>query len=301
MTTQVLAYCIEIRKSRSFTKAAEKFHVTQQAMSNQVKNLEYELGFPLFVRNNKTVLTTEAGEVFLSEARAILDHLDSVVEEGKALSEGKKGCIRIAYNGPSSKRYLSAIVKEFYRAYPEMDVFLKLVPQKDLFHEIGLGVYDIITAGDFIDMDPGEFQTMQWDGGDMVAVVGKAHPLSGCEMIEPSQLWNDEFYTLSLNSDIVMRKVCLDRCRALLGYVPRKIRYIEDTDSIDIMLSGGRGFTLLNGHLGGYYKPAVLSFVKINGPSVRQHVRFVWRKDNQNPALAMFLEVADKVRQRFQE
>jgi DNA-binding transcriptional LysR family regulator len=72
-----LGYFIEIARQRSFTRAAERLHMAQPALSQQMKNLESELGTALFIRGRKEIQLTAAGKAFLPRAEALLTQAEA--------------------------------------------------------------------------------------------------------------------------------------------------------------------------------------------------------------------------------
>src|SRR5204862_7538575 len=86
---------VAIAESGTFTAGAERVHITQAAISMQIRQLENETGTRLFVRAPRRVLLTEAGEYLLERARVILREHDAALEELAALTGAHKGRLRI--------------------------------------------------------------------------------------------------------------------------------------------------------------------------------------------------------------
>src|SRR6478736_9516415 len=78
-----LRYFVAVAEMENVSRAALKLHVSQPALSRQVRDLEEELGFPLLERSAKSVRLTEAGRMFLSEARAVLQRADEAVKAAR--------------------------------------------------------------------------------------------------------------------------------------------------------------------------------------------------------------------------
>lgn len=87
MELRQLRYAAEVAKHQSFSRAAEALFVTQQTLSQQIRRLEDELGFPLFARSTRKVALTEKGAVLLREAERVLAALDALEREAAALRE----------------------------------------------------------------------------------------------------------------------------------------------------------------------------------------------------------------------
>lgn len=294
MTTDVLTYCIDIAKSKNFTETARKHHLSQQALSQQVKNLEYELGIQLFERSNRSFCVTSAGVVFLKKAELALQMLDDALYSARAYAEGKQGYLSLGYNGPSSQRYLSLILEEYQKFYPEVEVSLFTGTNQTVVDKFRRGEVDLIAVGDFETFEPELYDTLNWKGGVVNAVVGNSHPFAQLEYVTSEQLLEETYCSLDFTKNPVMLERSMERCASILGKQPDKIRYLESTDSIDIMVASGNGYTLLNSDLAGFYRTARLRFIPIKGCTVRHNHVFVWRKRASNPSLSGFLRIAQE-------
>ena len=89
MELRHLRYFVAVGEEENMSRAAVKLHVSQPALSKQVRDLEDEIGFSLLQRTAKSVRLTEAGRVFLDNARAVLRHADEAVKEARAGCKGR--------------------------------------------------------------------------------------------------------------------------------------------------------------------------------------------------------------------
>src|SRR2546423_9116687 len=83
-----LRYFVAVAETENVSRAALKLHVSQPALSRQIRDLEDELGFPLLERGAKSVRLTDAGRAFLIEARAVLQRADDAVKAARAVATG---------------------------------------------------------------------------------------------------------------------------------------------------------------------------------------------------------------------
>src|ERR1700761_1528028 len=97
MELRHLRYFVAVAEDENVSRAALKLHVSQPALSRQIRDLEDELGFLLLERSAKSVRLTAAGRVFLAEARAVLQRADEAVLAARAVATGKRGEIHVGY------------------------------------------------------------------------------------------------------------------------------------------------------------------------------------------------------------
>ena len=96
MDQKQLAYFVSVAKYRNFSRAAQDFYLTQPAISHQIKMLEKELETELFVRNTKKVALTDSGELFLEDAKIILDAMDQAKQK-LSLAKEHPSVLRISH------------------------------------------------------------------------------------------------------------------------------------------------------------------------------------------------------------
>ena len=90
MELRHLRYFVAVAETENVSRAALKLHISQPGLSRQVRDLEEELGFQLLERGAKSVRLTEAGHVFLGEARAVLQRVEAAVQAARAVAAGSR-------------------------------------------------------------------------------------------------------------------------------------------------------------------------------------------------------------------
>ena len=95
MELRHLRYFIAVAEEENVSRAALKLHVSQPALSRQIRDLEEELGFLLLERSAKSVRLTEAGRAFLIEARAVLQRAEDAVNAARAIATGRRGELHV--------------------------------------------------------------------------------------------------------------------------------------------------------------------------------------------------------------
>jgi DNA-binding transcriptional LysR family regulator len=116
-----LRYFVAVATELHFGRAAERLYVSQPALSQQILNLEAELGVSLFVRNRRTVALSPAGAALLPEAQAILDRVDAATALVRSVGAGSRGRLRVAVTPALPGGMVEAVVEEFRHRYTDID------------------------------------------------------------------------------------------------------------------------------------------------------------------------------------
>lgn len=124
MELRHLRYFIAVAEEENVSRAALKLHVSQPALSRQVRDLEEELGFQLLERGAKSVRLTEAGRVFLAETREVLRRVDDAVVAAKIVATGGGGELQVGYAPSLTARILPPTLREFQASLPKIRVRL---------------------------------------------------------------------------------------------------------------------------------------------------------------------------------
>jgi LysR family transcriptional regulator, benzoate and cis,cis-muconate-responsive activator of ben and cat genes len=124
MELRHLRYFVAVAEAENVSRAALKLHVSQPALSRQIRDLEDELGFPLLERTAKSVRLTEAGRAFLGESRAVLQRADDAVRTARAIATGGRGELHLGYAPSPTARILPPTLRAFQGMLPNVRVKL---------------------------------------------------------------------------------------------------------------------------------------------------------------------------------
>jgi len=125
MELRHLRYFVAVAEEENITRAAARLYVSQPPLSRQIGDLEREIGVKLFDRGTKGIRLTEAGRIFLVEARKILQHADEAVKLVKTVALGKRGQIHVGYTATPTAEILPRTMRVFQRTHPHIRVDLR--------------------------------------------------------------------------------------------------------------------------------------------------------------------------------
>lgn len=133
-----------VAECKNITKASEMLNISQPAVTKHIKNLEEQLGSPLFIRTKKGVVLNEYGEkIFLKvkNALTLLDESEKQISEYKSMN---KGTIRVGISTSLTRKYLLKYIEKFHKIYPNIVININTDPTKELIKQLKNGLLDLI-------------------------------------------------------------------------------------------------------------------------------------------------------------
>jgi len=166
-----------VAETLNFTRAAERLHLTQAAISHQIKALETELGEPLFVRLKRGVKLSQAGKVALEYAERILDDAEALREQVSGAERALTGRVRAAAATQAFVHLFAALFESFMRANPQIELsFRTTVSTEQTMADVLNGTTDVGFAS-LLSYSPA-LQVTKLFEDELVLVVGASHPLA---------------------------------------------------------------------------------------------------------------------------
>jgi DNA-binding transcriptional LysR family regulator len=237
MDLRQLEYVIAIADTRSFTRAAERCHTAQSALSHQVARLESQLGMRLFERTSRSVTLTRAGETLLPFAIRILNEVAEAREQLDGL-DGRgtvRGHLRLGMTQTAGRVFdVVGLLGEYNRRYPEVELTIVTGPGHELIAAVRAGELDIALAGTGPGMPPAgiDFRPLGHDE-PLVAVVSDGHRLAGRKRVALRELAEtDRFVEFRVNTglrdhvDALFRAAGIDRAVAFeVGQITEMVHF----------------------------------------------------------------------------
>ncbi|MGV9316791.1 LysR family transcriptional regulator [Streptomyces sp. NPDC003691] len=143
MQFQQLLYFVAVAETRHFTRAAERVHVSQPSLSQQVRALENELGAELFSRARGNIALTEAGEALLPLARRILADADTARHEVQELVRLRRGRVRLGATPSLCTGLLPDVLRSFHDRHPGIRLLIDEGGSHDLVRRLARGALDL--------------------------------------------------------------------------------------------------------------------------------------------------------------
>jgi DNA-binding transcriptional LysR family regulator len=134
---------LSIAETLHFGRTAELIHISQPALSLQIRALEEEVGVRLFERNRRKTTLTAAGAAFRDDAAAALSQLEQAIRRARLAAHGKLGILRIGFISTAGSELVADIVRQFRELYPEVEVSLRNILTAEQVQMLETGSLDI--------------------------------------------------------------------------------------------------------------------------------------------------------------
>jgi DNA-binding transcriptional LysR family regulator len=290
MELRHLRYFLAVVEERQFVRAAGVLHVAQSALSQQIRDLERELGAELLLRDRRGVSPTPAGEVLLGHARALLERADLARAEVARMAGVISGTLRVGSGSPTGTVPLPATLAEFQRRHPAVDIALRDAPSEDLVRSLQDGTLDVALVSFAPEQLPPQVTGVLVTREPMVALVPAGHRLARQRSVSLGALADDPLITFPRGSG--MRDTIEDGFRA--AGVPRPAVTAETIDPLATLELVGQGLGLsLVPRSVGEHAAADVVVVALRRPGLRRNVTLAWTHERRaRPAVDAFLELA---------
>ena len=291
MELRQLRYFIAVAEELHFTRAAERLHIGQPPLSHAIQMLEADVGALLFMRTKRSVRMTEAGKLFLVDARRILALSDQAGETARRAHRGEAGELRIGFTFSTPLTPLFATVINRYRQqFPAVSLKLHemaTLPQLDALAQrtLDLGFVRPLETAAPADIT---LSTLRRDA--LVAVLPAALPLARKKTIAISQLKDMPFVMYPPSAGTGIYPQIFRLCRAA-GFVPRIGQVAGEASTIIGLVAAGSGVSVL---------PASFDRIRMDGVCYRAisdeaattMLLLARRSDERSPLVDAFIELA---------
>ena len=291
MELRRLRYFVAVAEELHFRRAAERLHIAQPALSQQVRKLEVELGVDLLNRTRRGVSLTSAGSVFLDEARRVLRQAEDAARAARDARSGTAGRLRIGLLADAVPAQIGGGIVRFSARFPGVEVCPETMPARRAIEDVRAGRLDIAVTG--LPAPVGGLVVTSVCEDGTVAAVADRHPLSGRASISFPQLEDIPLLLLPRAVNPAFFDGVIAACRAA-GIAP----VLTETSAPQvehalISVAGGAGVALLPASAAERFATPGVRFVPLGHPAPATEIALVTRPEAKDEALvAAFLGIA---------
>jgi len=280
MELRQLRYLEAVARHGHFTRAAEELHVAQSAVSHQVRRLEQELGVELLQRTTRSVELTAAGRLAVARAQAALAEADGISGELDELRGLVRGTIAIGALLPAGPLDLPALLGEFSRRYPGIEIEFREGTSSYMQRSLARGELDVAFVLE-ADPQPAELGRRALSEAELVLAMSPTHPLVAKAPLPIERLDGENLIAFRHGSSV---RLALDRALERAGARPRIA--LEGSDLLLIRALAAQGFGLAVVPRSFAEFPGPPLSIRSLRPAIHLPVVLLWRKRRSQPPAA---------------
>jgi DNA-binding transcriptional LysR family regulator len=292
MELRQLRYFIAVAEHLSYSKAAKELHVSISPLSRQIRQLEDEFGVRLLLRDRRRVTLSDAGRLFLQEAKSLLNHTENFSEHLRLAKAGELGVVRVGV-GLHLGDSVGSIVMEHSRRHSNVEVQCQGI--FSTMQNVALREGQIDVGFMRPPVDPVLASEILYEE-QLVALTGKSNPLAKRKSVRVKDLANETLFLPDRNVGSGLQDLTLSLF-AKAGVSPKISPLRADPGSHGevhkILLAANKGIFIVGDEITTRVDNGnVAAAVPIDDPEAKIQVYIAWRKNERSAAVLQFVDTA---------
>ena len=291
-------YFIAVAEELSLRRAAHRLHVSQPALSQQISDLEDELGLKLFKRNSRGVELTEAGRAFLTGGRRVLAAAKQAAEQAQEAAKGERGRLVIASVGPLTASFLPVVLSRFREQHPLVEITALHMNNRAQIEAVlngsimlGIGYHSFLLEED--EQEQVSSRLLLRSPVGVAFSKNRRFPKGAVPKLRDFRY--DKFISIDLAVGFGYEQWLRGFCQRVGGFEPEIATMADSADSLISMVAAGRG-VFVGAELGirgreGHWRSAI-EFRLLTEPGSYFEVFVMWKKQSEpEPTIAKFIDL----------
>ena len=285
MELRHLRYFVTLAEELHFGRAAQRLHIAQPPLSQQIRQLENELGFELFYRTKRQVQLTEAGEVFLHEVQHIFHQLEQAIQTGRQTSRGEKGKLVVGFVSSAAYNILPDILREFRSHFPDVSLELHELTTDEQLRQLDANQIDVGFVRPPVNED--KFDWKQVFQESLMVAIPQTHQLANEPVVSLKSLIDEPFILFPRFLAPGLYDSVISLCQQA-GFCPNVVQEAIQMQTIVSLVAAEMGVAIVTESLQNLQRTGVVYKPLVEGtPQVS--IAMIWRKNNTSPSLERFL------------
>lgn len=291
MDLRRLRYFVAVAEERHFTRAAVRLGIQQPPLSQQIRQLEDELGTKLLRRLTRGVELTESGALLLEDSRRILNQVERTKADVQSLARGTTGHIRVGF---ACATYFQPLVSHIIRTFRERYPGVTLTPEQSVTPRLVTGLRDNEIDVAFVWPPLDDSTGLSLDvliEEPLVAVLPSEHPLANDSTVELASLADDTFILLQRVASPGFHDAIVASCQRA-GFMLKLGQETPDIPSAALMVAAGFGVSIVPQSISQIQANGV-AYLRIEG-ELRAPIALAYRREGQSQAVRNFVAVSKR-------
>lgn len=289
-----IKYFQAVVRNNSFSEAAEECHISQSAISQQIKALETELGFPLLERKNRKFVLTPAGEHFYKKSLVLIADYEQMCREAAKIAHGDAAVLKIGYLRSYNSPEVHQALDEFSAKYPDISVQLLYGNHEELFTLLRTGGADLV-LNDQRRAFSDEYVNLILATSRMYIELATRNPVATLSSVTVQELKNIPCILVASKEQQAIEK---EFYQTIIG-IQGEILYAENLEEARMMVISGQGFLPVEGSSQAMTFGASIRRVPLcrGEEQITRNYCLFWKKDNSGYYVEAF---SDILRSKFE-
>jgi DNA-binding transcriptional LysR family regulator len=284
-----LGYFVAVAEELSFTRAAQRLHMAQPPLSQQIALLEREIGTPLFDRSRRTIRLTPAGAALLPEARRLLGDLDETVRMVRGVGEGTTGRLTVGFVPSAINGVLPDLLRRFRTTHPHVELTLREMAPDALVRAVHDGRVDVAVL--YPPISEPDLAQRHLASEELLLALPDAHPLAAAPTITLADVAGEPFI-LPERHDVPGLHAAVTALFADAGITPRIAqRGVWLVQTVLGLVAAGIGLALVPSSAATLRREGVTLHPLKEHPKSRLTLSAIWQKPTTSATLQHFLSV----------
>ena len=293
MELRHLRYFVAVAEELHFSRAAERLHIAQPPLSQQIRQLEDELGVRLFERTRRRVLLTDAGRLVLEEARRTIAQAARVISVARRSAEGAAGFLRLGFSSSAPYTTLPAILRRFRAQFPDVKLALFERSSEEQIELLAADTIDAAFVRRPIENAPESLVVKTILREPLVLALPRSHRLCRRRSVEVKALADESFILFPRHAAPGLYDQVAAICRRA-GFQPKVSQEAVQMQTIISLVSAGLGVAIVPASIRKLHRERVV-YRALSPANVTTEMAVVHDRENRSKVLQSFLHVVAEV------
>src|SRR4051812_31292030 len=288
MELRHLRYFVVVAEELHFRRAAERLHMSQPPLSQQIRALEQEIGVTLLLRNQRRVELTVAGQAFLERAREILAAVEDAARQARRVQRGQVGRLAVGFVGSAMYSFVPELLRAFHEQSPDIGLRLHELGTSEQLRQLEDGRLDV----GFVRV-PRQHPELRLETvleEPVIAALPDLHPFAARAQLTLEDLRGQPLVLLTRTGAPGLR-AALQGAIERLGGDEAITQEVSEMQTLIGLVAAGVGISIVPESVRALQRQGV-SYRYLNGDSPAVRLEMAWRAADESPVLAAFLAMA---------
>ncbi|MBD2465711.1 LysR family transcriptional regulator [Oscillatoria sp. FACHB-1407] len=290
MELRHLHYFIAVAEELHFSRAAERLCISQPPLSQQIRDLEDELGVKLFERTKRHVHLTEAGKVFLDRSYLLLAQLEQAIAATQRIGRGEVGQLAIGFVDSAMYTSLPEMLKGFREQFPEVELRLQEMTTAQQIQALYDKQIDVGIVRSAIS-EPGlSVECLLPES--LVLALPENHPFSAQTQVSLSSLADEFFILFPAKLGPLFYEQIMHSCEKA-GFRPKVAQEAVQMQTIIGLVAAGLGIAIVPASMQNFHRNGVI-YRPLQEQISNTGLYLAWRQHDSSPVVGAFLNLLRK-------